>query len=599
MLDHGRKKKARQELSEIITSGQLSASQTRKLLRNYLSGKEGRLERAIEEEQLLREVRQKMGMPTTYGQTETISQKLEPIEVPPGPMQELVNRKVTMELTEAGVATIVERLSEIQGLNIIADQALIPSEGGKGEDAEKAGGFMGAKNGGSGKKLTLHVNDAPLKEVLSYIARNMGIAFHLGKNIIWVTKSEGKTSKGPELETRIYRLRTGAVPTGIKGNGGMEAPSGGEVGGEESGGFFGGGTTGGSSGGGGNNNKEEELYRALETFLSGGPDRSLFRLFRTRNLLLVRDTRDRLQLAERLIQAFDEVPMQVLIEARFLSIDHEDLSELGLEIKEGNLGGDPTLKLGGGALNLIPDLTEGGGTVNLELSGIIGENEYRLLLHALEEYGNARTLSAPRITLLNNHTATIHRGTRRYYYLVEDFEVESISTGEDEESQRVIPTGSMTKYNFGITLKVRANVGNRAQNILLALRPEIERFEGNKSVEIPVVQGQQTTDGNGNGGVEAQTVKVPMPNTSVNSLNSSVVVKSNETVVLGGMIKSVKERNLRKIPLLADIPLLGHLFRYKSTSTKPEHLIIFVTARLVGPSGKFINYNTQVQNGSS
>ena len=58
-----------------------------------------------------------------------------------------------------------------------------------------------------------------------------------------------------------------------------------------------------------------------------------------------------------------------------------------------------------------------------------------------------------------------------------------------------------------------------------------------------------------------------------------------QTVVLGGMIKESVTKIDDKVPFLGDLPIVGRLFRSKVTNRSKENLLIFVTARLIGPNG--------------
>ncbi|NLF18730.1 MAG: hypothetical protein GX595_15970, partial [Lentisphaerae bacterium] len=134
----------------------------------------------------LTEVEQRFTLPSAYGSTLTIDGLSPSIALPPGPMEELFKRRVDINIENAGVKELVQALTQIEGLNIIADDAL---------EAEKA--------------LTVRVRNTPLSEILGYIARNMGVAFHLGENVVWVTESTEEPGAGPKLETQVYRLRQG------------------------------------------------------------------------------------------------------------------------------------------------------------------------------------------------------------------------------------------------------------------------------------------------------------------------------------------------------------------------------------------------------
>lgn len=60
------------------------------------------------------------------------------------------------------------------------------------------------------------------------------------------------------------------------------------------------------------------------------------------------------------------------------------------------------------------------------------------------------------------------------------------------------------------------------------------------------------------------------------TINNAVMVRSGETVVLGGLLNNQTTESVSKVPILGDIPLLGYLFRYNSTSTSKQNLMVFI-----------------------
>ncbi|MBN2449769.1 MAG: hypothetical protein JXR77_05230, partial [Lentisphaeria bacterium] len=250
------------------------------------------------EQRALTEVEQRLVLPSKYNSTVVIRGSTDPILIPKGPVEDLLKRRVTINVRNAGYAELVEALNQIEGLSFIADETL---------EAEKP--------------LTIRVTDTPLCEVLGSIADIMGVDFHVSENVAWLMERQGPAG-GPELETQVYRLRRGTIPT-------LKAPEDG-----------GGGGGGGRRGSGGatkapENPEDTDLEDALTDVLGGNPpEGATFRLFRNRNLLLVKDTRDRLRLVEALLDEFDRPPYQVLIEARFLTIAQGDLFDLGVDITD-------------------------------------------------------------------------------------------------------------------------------------------------------------------------------------------------------------------------------------------------------------------------
>lgn len=518
---------------------------------------------SLEETDLVarREVENRLRLPETYGKTVIISRETENVQLPQGPMEKLVNQNVSMHLENANVGKMILALSEIDGLNIIADKALTTAE--------------------DGPTLTIHVKDVPLKSILSYIARNMGIAFHVGENMVWVTESE-EVNNTPVLETKIFKLRRGLIPRVSKSSGGNR--NGGNEGG------FGMSSSGGEGG-------DQELFDALDALFADSPDGSLFRFFPNRNLLIVKNSRDNLRLVEDVVKEFDREPAQVLVEARFLTISQDELLEIGTEFTEfatrnareksavnsvsGSLvkvlssdddaSDDNTGSTGGDAdTNILTDFpfTSNEG-LGLKLAGVLGNKQYEMIIRLLEEEGRSRTISAPRVTVLNNQPAVIRRGTTVRYY--EEYDVETTTIDQVGTVSNLVPTGSPEELELGVALSVVPNVGNDAKKIVLALNSEISILESFKEFAT-----------GGNGG------SAQLPQTSENELQTTVVVESGETVVLGGMIENKKEESEKKVPFLGDIPLIGWLFKYKKESDTPRHLIVFVTASLVQPSGEFL-----------
>lgn len=490
----------------------------------------------------LAEVGQRLILPSTYGNTVVISPNLSPLEMPVGTMEDLINKRVSIQLENAGVKELVQVLSQVDGLNIIADDAL---------EAANA--------------LTINVRNVPLKEVLSYIARNMGIAFHLGDNIVWVTQSTEPPGAGPKLETRIFHLRQGFIPS-LDGN------------------------------------EDTELEDALDAFLADSPDGAGFRTFKTRNVLIVRDTRENLRLVEELVRTFDKPPYQVLIEARFITISQDDLRDVGSEISTTRVTPltpeQATTQLQAtsllSSLGALPTDNEAG-VGHMELSGVLGNRAFNLVVSALEKRGSAKNLSAPRITVLNNRSARIRRGNKTLYYSELETVAGNITISDTAPSSAtVFPaqtafTGDPEELETGVTLDVKVNVGNDGKTVLLGLMPEI--IELSRWRSFNVVAGSTSTTSNNSGtdsSSEDTAGKVELPETSESSLQTAVSVRSGETVALGGLVTSTVQKTVTKVPVLGDIPLIGFFFRHTNEKDVPQHLLIFVTARVIDENGNFV-----------
>ena len=496
---------------------------------------------------MMKEADKELALPSTYGTTVLIDQNLSPIELPKGSQEDLINKKISLSLESADVAQLVEELNA-NGLNVIADDALQ-----------------------SEKTLTVKFKDVPIKELFAYIARNMGIAFYVGENMVWVT--EGETGGGPKLETRIIRLPQGFVPEVPQGGGG--AP--------------------GARGGGGNVAavQDTELEDVLTSFLSDSPEGASFRIFRDRNILVIRDTRENLRFAEELIKEFDKPPLQVAIEARFITINEDDLRDVGVEMNQQLTADGRSLavppfsnRFGPEAVKAISSLSKFGevdtesGEGNVILSGVIGNRIFETVIRMIETKSSAVSLSVPRVTVMNNRTARIRKGDKLYYF--EEYDTASIDMGDQGTRTTLVPTGSPTELPIGLTLDVRVNIGNDKKTIMLGLKPEIVKFIKWESYNYVNSDDDDDDDD------DDTMAQIKLPRTNEQMIATSVEVQSGETVVLGGLLEQTKSNEVRKIPLLGDLPIIGFLFRRTIKSYEPKNLLIFVTARIINSRGEFV-----------
>jgi general secretion pathway protein D len=85
------------------------------------------------------------------------------------------------------------------------------------------------------------------------------------------------------------------------------------------------------------------------------------------------------------------------------------------------------------------------------------------------------------------------------------------------------------------------------------------------------------------------------PTTTKRSTKTSVVVKDNQTVVIGGLMQEREEENINKMPILGDIPLIGWLFKNKSVDKTKTNLLVFITPHIVKEAAQLSQLTTTKQ----
>jgi type IV pilus assembly protein PilQ len=218
-------------------------------------------------------------------------------------------------------------------------------------------------------------------------------------------------------------------------------------------------------------------------------------------------------------------------------------------------------------------------------TNILGRPNLSATLTALEQSGESHTLSAPRLTLVNNLPATISDGKVQYYY--EEYTVKQQIT-ERATASSLVPSGKPTKLTSGVSLEVLASIGGDGESILLALKPQV-----NQDVQLVTFATISDRDASGN---IISTFEIKLPESRTQELATRVVVKSGQTVVMGGVLEREQRTFVESVPVLSSIPIIGAAFRKRTEVDRPRYLLVFVTATLISDSGEFLSYDGAVIN---
>lgn len=249
------------------------------------------------------------------------------------------------------------------------------------------------------------------------------------------------------------------------------------------------------------------------------------------------------------IKKLDRRSKQVFVQVLIAEVSLNKSDELGMQ--SGVIGGgtpSSNLTVAGmydpqGALVKIGQTLAAGGAMTPSVTA--SPINVTAVLKALNSNDLVNVLSTPNILTSDNKEAEIFVG-------------ENVPFGGASTVSSGISTTSVERKDVGISLKLKAQI-SEGDYIRLDINQEISDVSGSVTV--------------GTGSNEITTTK--------RSAKTNVVVKDNESVVIGGLIKDRDQEIVNKVPLLGDIPLLGWLFKTKSTVRKKTNLMIMLTPHIV------------------
>lgn len=254
------------------------------------------------------------------------------------------------------------------------------------------------------------------------------------------------------------------------------------------------------------------------------------------NSVLITDMTKQFADIKKLVKALDQPIPQVHISAHIVTMSDESMEELG--IKWGYLGKSSQFF---NQLDVDLGVVNPSSSVGFNLAKLSG-SLLNLELSALESENQLEIIASPNLLTANQNMASIKQGTEIPY---------EVSTGGNgstsiEFKQAVLGLEVTPKIvadkQMILDLYITQNTTGRS----------IKRRDGGEALAI-----------------ETQEIK------------TQVKVKDGETVVLGGIFQQVNSNGKKKVPGLAQVPIIGNAFKYNAKKNQKRELVIFITPQLV------------------
>ena len=274
------------------------------------------------------------------------------------------------------------------------------------------------------------------------------------------------------------------------------------------------------------------------------------------------------------------VDRQVILEAKIIEVKLSDGSQSGINWAafdknnqfRGGLGANAgNVVLPGGALTAGTTLssllgsglaTASGATANGLFGLAFRTSSFAALLEFLESQGTVSVLSSPRIATLNNQKAVLKVGT-------DEFFVTNVSTSTTTAGGTAAisnPNVTLQPFFSGIALDVTPQIDEN-NNITLHIHPSVSDVTTvNKSISL---------------GSSGGTLNLPLASSAVSETDSIVRAEDGQVVAIGGLMRSASISDNSQIPGVGEVPIVGELFKHRSSSVSKRELVILLKPTVV------------------
>ena len=314
------------------------------------------------------------------------------------------------------------------------------------------------------------------------------------------------------------------------------------------------------------NRKEYEDLVIRTFFLSNGDVKDVSQMVRSildlrrlavipqLNAVVIRDTADKVSVAERLIEVNDKAKSEVVVDVELLQINTEQLIDLGARYAR-----TVTATVVPGAGNTPPPTsTAAVGSLPWNSIKALGINDFMFTVPSItfsfiKDNTDAELLAKPQLRIAEGEKAQLVIGDRI------PIPVTTINTTQSVGGTGVVPITSFQYQDVGIKIDMEPRVHHNKE-VSLKLTIEVSQLNGYVT---------NTSDNS------------QQPIIGTRTITSSIRLKDGETNFLAGLIRKDISKTKNSIPFLGDLPLIGALFNATKTDNKRTDLFLTLTPHII------------------
>ncbi len=334
------------------------------------------------------------------------------------------------------------------------------------------------------------------------------------------------------------------------------------------------------------------LLEALERTMT--PDLGRLEYFDANNVIIIKDTKPVVEQVAKIIESVDVEPGQVFIDVTFVTTTNNDLLEYGVNVGDNgwtaglSLGQIPTrlpFNLGAGGFDddliaapngigpFADEALNAGNTVIPDVVyGALNFTQVTAALRLLRRDSSAEITQAPKLIALDHQEATIFVGeTIRYAQA-------RAEQGQAGGLTLVVEEAPNSPVSTGFQLLVIPHIVPGTDQVIMEIIPKSDSLSGTGQSSLAPAGFDVFTVG---AGTQGGSGSIALPRIASSTIATKIMLHSGQTAVLGGLVTDSTSETVTQLPLLGDIPLLGWLFKSRSTQKARTNLVVFVTPSII------------------
>jgi general secretion pathway protein D len=250
---------------------------------------------------------------------------------------------------------------------------------------------------------------------------------------------------------------------------------------------------------------------------------------------------------------------QVLIEATIVEVGLNDQYRAGVDWTKLASTVTATQSMLGGRLGTAPFVTLTYANPDSRIGNIVAT------VSLLEQFGDTKVLSSPKIMALNNQTAVL-KVVDNLVYFTSKVDVVAYTGETGVVTQRAYITTTPNTTPVGVVMSVTPQIDDQGM-VSLVVRPTISRVVGYKNDPNP--------------DIAKAGVSSPVPEIQVREMESVLQVRTGQTIIMGGLMQDDVTRKRDGLPWASRIPGLGDVFSFRDDNARKTELVIFLRPTVI------------------